>query len=83
MLIASEVLIGLAIGFSVQIGFASARVAGEVISNAMGLGFATMYDPISAQASSALSQLLYIFALAHVSCARRPFAARPGDHRKL
>lgn len=63
LLIASEVLIGLAIGFSLQIGFASARVAGEAISNAMGLGFATMYDPISGQASNALSQLLFIFAL--------------------
>lgn len=63
LLVASEILIGLAIGFSVQIGFASARVAGEVISNAMGLGFAQMYDPMSGQASNALSQLMFIFAL--------------------
>ena len=63
VLIASEALIGMAIGFSLQIGFASARMAGEAISNAMGLGFATMYDPISGQASNALSQLLFIFAL--------------------
>jgi flagellar biosynthetic protein FliR len=34
-----------AIGFAVQIGFSAAMLAGETISNAMGLGFAGMVDP--------------------------------------
>ena len=38
-LIAGEVIIGLAIGFAIQVGYAAAFVAGETISNAMGLGF--------------------------------------------
>jgi flagellar biosynthetic protein FliR len=37
-----EVLIGLGIGVIVQCVFAAANIAGEVISQAMGLGFATM-----------------------------------------
>ncbi|WP_419815197.1 flagellar biosynthetic protein FliR [Glacieibacterium sp.] len=37
-----EVLIGLGIGVIVQCVFAAASVAGEVISQAMGMGFATM-----------------------------------------
>jgi flagellar biosynthesis protein FliR len=46
-LVIGEVLAGLALGFAVQIGFAAAMLAGEVIGNAMGLGFAGMVDPNS------------------------------------
>ena len=45
--IIGEVVIGLAIGFVLQMGLAAALLAGEVISNAMGLGFASMVDPLS------------------------------------
>src|SRR5690348_4273435 len=40
-----EIVIGLALGFAVQGGFAAALVAGETISNSMGLGFASMVNP--------------------------------------
>ena len=60
MLVASEVLAGLALGFAVQIGFSSALVAGEVISNAMGLGFSAMVDPASGQSSPAVGQFLSV-----------------------
>ena len=43
---------GLAIGFAVQIGFSAALVAGEMIGNAMGLGFSAMMDPMSGQQQS-------------------------------
>lgn len=62
MLVAGEVLAGLALGFAVQIGFAAALVAGETIGNAMGLGFAGMVDPTSGQAAPAVGQLLSILA---------------------
>lgn len=62
LMIAGEIGIGLALGFSVQLGFAAALVAGETISNAMGLGFAAMTDPMSGQASSAVGQLLTMLA---------------------
>lgn len=59
-----EVVIGLAIGFVLQMGLASALLAGEAISNAMGLGFASMVDPMSGQASSAVGQFLSMLAVA-------------------
>lgn len=60
MMVAGEVLAGLAIGFAVQIGFSAALLAGETIGNAMGLGFAGMIDPASGASSPALGQLLSI-----------------------
>jgi flagellar biosynthetic protein FliR len=62
MLVMGEVLAGLALGFAVQIGFSSALVAGEVISNAMGLGFAGMMDPATGSSSPAVSQFMSIMA---------------------
>jgi len=61
MLVAGEVLAGLAIGFAVQIGFSAALVAGELIGNTMGLGFAAMMDPMNGQQNPVLSQFLSIF----------------------
>ena len=57
-----EVLIGLGLGFAVQAGFAAALIAGETISNAMGLGFAAMTNPVSGQPSTAVGQLLTMLA---------------------
>lgn len=62
MLVAGEVLAGLAIGFAVQIGYAAAFVAGETIGNAMGLNFAAMVDPSSGQGTQAVGQFLSILA---------------------
>lgn len=62
LLVAGEVMVGLALGFAVQIGFSAALVAGETIGNAMGLGFASMMDPASGQANPAIGQLLSILA---------------------
>ncbi len=61
-LIASEALAGVAIGFAVQLGYASAYIAGEVIANAMGLGMATMVDPASGASTPVLGQFLSIVA---------------------
>ncbi len=60
--VAGEVLIGLAMGLVVQMAFVAATMAGEVIGNAMGLGFAAMIDPASNQHSPALGQLLMLLA---------------------
>jgi flagellar biosynthesis protein FliR len=62
LIIMSEVLAGLAIGFAVQIGFSSALLGGEAISNAMGLGFASMSDPLGGQSSAAIGQFLSMLA---------------------
>src|SRR3546814_1433612 len=58
LMVAGEVLAGLAIGFALQIGYSAAFVAGEVISNAMGLGFASMSDPRSEEHTSELQSLM-------------------------
>lgn len=58
LFIGAEVVAGLAIGFALQIGFAAALLAGEVISNTMGLGFAAMADPVGGQMSPAIGQFL-------------------------
>lgn len=60
MLVAGEATAGIAIGFAVQIGFSAALVAGELVGNAMGLGFAAMMDPATGQNNPALSQFLSI-----------------------
>jgi flagellar biosynthesis protein FliR len=62
LLVVSEALAGLAFGFAVQIGFAAAMLAGEVIGNAMGLGFASLVDPANGQSSPALGQIFSILA---------------------
>lgn len=62
LLVISEVLIGLAMGFAVQIGYSAAFVAGESIANVMGLGFAAMVDPQSGASSQVVSQFLSIIA---------------------
>ena len=61
-LVIGEVMAGAALGFAVQIGFSSAMLAGEVIGNAMGLGFAAMIDPHSGASTPALATFLSIIA---------------------
>jgi len=57
-----EVLVGLAIGFALQIGYSAAFVAGETISNSMGLGFASMSDPQTGQSTPVIGQFLSVLA---------------------
>jgi flagellar biosynthesis protein FliR len=54
--VANEVLIGLALGFVLQIAFAAPVIAAEVISGAMGMSMATAVDPNSGAQSPALGQ---------------------------
>lgn len=61
-LVAGEVLAGLALGFAVLMGFSAAMMAGEVIGNTMGIGFAALVDPQSGTSSPAVGQFLNILA---------------------
>ena len=61
-LIIGEVIIGLALGFALQTGFAATSIAGEAIGNAMGLGFAATIDPMSGNGTPAIGQVLTILA---------------------
>lgn len=58
--VAAEVLVGLALGFVLQIAFAAPLVASEVIGVSMGLSFATALNPQTGQSTPALGQFLTI-----------------------
>jgi flagellar biosynthetic protein FliR len=54
--VAAEVLVGLALGFVLQLAFAAPVIAAEVIGGAMGMSIATAADPNSGAQSPALGQ---------------------------
>lgn len=56
LILAGEVLVGLAMGFVLQVAFAAPIMAAEVIGGGMGMGMATAVDPNSGAQSPALGQ---------------------------
>lgn len=56
MAVCGEVVVGLALGFVLQLSFAAPIVAAEQIGGAMGMSIATTADPISGAHSPALGQ---------------------------
>lgn len=58
--VAAEALVGLALGFILQIAFAAPLVASEMIGVSMGLSFATAINPQTGQSTPALGQFLTI-----------------------
>jgi flagellar biosynthetic protein FliR len=62
-LLLEQVIIGLAMGFSMRLVFAAVEVAGQLISLTMGLGFATFYDPQTGGQTPSLGQLIVLISL--------------------
>ena len=62
LVVMQEMLIGLAMGFTIRIVFAAVELAGEISSLTMGLGFASFFDPATQGRSSAISQFLSLVA---------------------
>ena len=62
MILLQQVLIGLAMGFMIQLVFQSLVIAGEAIANGMGLGFARMVDPANGVQVPVVSQFLIVMA---------------------
>ena len=58
--IAAEALVGLSLGFVLQIAFAAPVIASEVISGPMGIGFASAIDPQNGRSTPALGNFLSI-----------------------
>ena len=58
VMVAAEALIGLAMGFILQIAFSAPLIASEVIGMGMGLGFANAVDPTSGHPTPAVGQFL-------------------------
>jgi flagellar biosynthesis protein FliR len=61
--LAMQTLIGIAMGFVMQLVFAAVEMAGDLIGLQMGIGFATLYDPNTASDSGVVSQFLSWLAL--------------------
>ncbi|MEM6985330.1 MAG: flagellar biosynthetic protein FliR [Pseudomonadota bacterium] len=58
----NEILIGLAMGLALALVFSVFVMAGEQMANAMGLGFASMVDPLNGANVPIVSQFLQIIA---------------------
>lgn len=58
-----QIVIGLAIGFSMRLVFAAVDLAGQLIGMSMGLGFATFFDHQSQGQSAAVNQFLMLLAM--------------------
>ena len=63
LIVVSEMLIGLTIGFVAQILFAGIQLGGELISQQMGLNIATIFDPHNAQQVSLVAHFQYVLAM--------------------
>lgn len=63
LILAQELMIGLAMGLTMRIAFAGVEFAGDVTGLTMGLGFATFFDPQTEGRSSAISQFLALLTL--------------------
>ena len=63
LILAEQMLIGYAMGFSMRLVFSAVDLAGNVFSTQMGLGFATSYDPTSTSQTAVVSEMLGTLAL--------------------
>lgn len=62
LILAQQIVIGLAIGFTMRIIFTAVEMAGNIIGMQMGLGFANIFDPQNAAQISIVAQFLGLFA---------------------
>ncbi|MEI7429527.1 MAG: flagellar biosynthetic protein FliR [Betaproteobacteria bacterium] len=63
LILAQQMVIGFAMGLALRLVFSAVDIAGTLISNEMGLGFATAYDRNSASQTPVVSEFLGILAL--------------------
>ncbi len=63
LIIAQQILIGVVMGFAVQLAFSAVITGGQVIAMQMGLGFSLMVDPQNGTQAPVLSQFYVLFAI--------------------
>lgn len=63
LILIQQMIIGVAIGFSMRLVFAAVDLAGQLIGMTMGLGFAAFFDPQSQGQTTALNQFLILLAM--------------------
>lgn len=62
-ILAQQVLIGVAMGFSMRLVFVAVQAAGETIGLQMGLSFASFFDPSSGGSTVVVARLLHMLAV--------------------
>ncbi|VTU33412.1 flagellar biosynthetic protein FliR [Variovorax sp. PBL-E5] len=62
-ILVQQVLIGVAMGFTMRMVFAAVMAAGEYIGLQMGLSFASFFDPMSGGSTMVVAQLLNMLAM--------------------
>lgn len=62
VVVAQQMLIGVALGFALQVVFDALGLAGQLLANSMGLSFAFNVDPLRGSSTAALGQLYIILA---------------------
>jgi flagellar biosynthetic protein FliR len=60
--VAQQLLIGVSLGFALQVVFDALALAGQLLANSMGLSFAFNVDPLRGSSTPALGQLYVILA---------------------
>jgi len=63
IIIAQQILIGLIIGFAVQLVFSAVITGGQIVAMQMGLGFSLMVDPQNGAQSPVLSQFYTVMVM--------------------
>ena len=62
LIIIQQIIIGVAMGFTMRLIFTAVEMAGEFAGLQMGLGFASFYDPVNASFTPVIAQWLGIIA---------------------
>lgn len=62
LILAQQIIIGLALGFAVRLVFVAVEMAGELAGLQMGLGYATFFDPQNASRTPVVGQFLGLVA---------------------
>ena len=63
LILAQQMIIGFAMGFSLRLVFSAIDLGGTMISNQMGLGFATAFDPQSGSQTAVIPEFIGMLAL--------------------
>lgn len=62
LIIVQQIIIGVAIGFTMRLIFTAVEMAGELAGLQMGLGFASFYDPLNASYTPIIAQWMGVIA---------------------
>lgn len=62
-ILANQILIGVALGFTMRLAFGAVQTAGEFIGLQMGLSFASFFDPATGANTSVLSRIFNLVAV--------------------